>query len=440
MPKKLTQEQWIERANIEHNNKYLYLENYKSRGEKILMKCLACNHIFSQSPGSHLNGHGCPKCAMKNKPQCQRATYNDFVIKGNKTHNNKYIYLEEYEGMIIKIPIKCPIHDFIFYQTPGSHIRGAGCPKCSGNLKSNKEDFLEKAILVHPDKGYTYPGEYINANTTMDMFCPKLNHGIFKQTPWTHLKGMGCKICGYERGSEKQTKLHDTFIEEANKEHNNKYTYLGRYENAKTKISIKCPVHDYIFIMTPHYHLGGYGCPKCSLEEKTKTKESFITEALLIHPDKGYTYPGEYLNSNTKMDICCPKHGIFPQSPGNHLRGAGCPKCSPNISRSEIAWLNNLGIPDTNKYRGVKLKIGKKYIKPDAYDPDTNTIYEFYGDFWHGHPTKYNPNDINVISKKTFGELYLKTMEKERLIKESGYNLITIWEDDWNKYKKANNG
>jgi hypothetical protein len=45
-----------------------------------------------------------------------------------------------------------------------------------------------------------------------------------------------------------------------------------------------------------------------------------------------------------------------------------------------------------------------------------------------------------VISKKTFGELYLKTMEKERLIKESGYNLITIWEDDWNKYKKANNG
>lgn len=55
----------------------------------------------------------------------------------------------------------------------------------------------------------------------------------------------------------------------------------------------------------------------------------------------------------------------------------------------------------------------------------------FGGDYWHGNPKKYDPNDINKSNKKTFGQLYKETLEKIDLISSSGYNLIHIWKYDW---------
>lgn len=58
-----------------------------------------------------------------------------------------------------------------------------------------------------------------------------------------------------------------------------------------------------------------------------KTKEEFIEEARAIHGDK-YDYSKvEYINTNTKVCIICPKHGEFWQTPKNHLKGQGCRKC-----------------------------------------------------------------------------------------------------------------
>jgi G:T-mismatch repair DNA endonuclease (very short patch repair protein) len=37
----------------------------------------------------------------------------------------------------------------------------------------------------------------------------------------------------------------------------------------------------------------------------------------------------------------------------------------------------------------------------------------------------------------TYKEIYEKTMNKAKKIKEAGYNLITIWENDWKKQTKS---
>ena len=37
----------------------------------------------------------------------------------------------------------------------------------------------------------------------------------------------------------------------------------------------------------------------------------------------------------------------------------------------------------------------------------------------------------------THGELYKKTLEKEQIIKDMGYNLEVMWESDWNKINKS---
>src|SRR5690606_27781560 len=39
-----------------------------------------------------------------------------------------------------------------------------------------------------------------------------------------------------------------------------------------------------------------------------------------------------YENATTKLEIGCPKHGSFWQTPNNHLNGKGCPECRPEKS------------------------------------------------------------------------------------------------------------
>ena len=128
------------------------------------------------------------------------------------------------------------------------------------------------------------------------------------------------------------------------------------------------------------------------------------------------------------------------QSPNDHLNGCGCQKCGlGNYSRVCINWLNNIMINDrifiqhAENLGEKKIIIDGKIYKCDGYCEETNTIYEFYGDIWHGNPNKYNKYDFNILSKKTFGELYQETINRENILKENGYNLITIWESEFNK-------
>jgi len=61
-------------------------------------------------------------------------------------------------------------------------------------------------------------------------------------------------------------------------------------------------------------------------------------------------------------------------------------------------------------------------------------IIIFHGEviyIFHGDPRVLNSDDINPINKKTYGELYNKTLEREKLIKDTGYNLIIMWENDF---------
>jgi hypothetical protein len=70
-------------------------------------------------------------------------------------------------------------------------------------------------------------------------------------------------------------------------------------------------------------------------------------------------------------------------------------------------------------------KISDSKFKADSYCEETNTIYKFHGDYWHGNPKIYDQNDTTYFGKK-FGELYQKTIDREKLIKVKGYNLVVM--------------
>ena len=118
----------------------------------------------------------------------------------------------------------------------------------------------------------------------------------------------------------------------------------------------------------------------------------------------------------------------------NHLKkNGGCPQCAMmvklenlkpgNISKKEKQWLDQLNIP----LRQYKIIIEEKIYLVDGYDPETNTIYEYYGSYWHGNPEKYPSDSYNVQLGKTFGELYEATISREKKLSKS-FNVITHWD------------
>lgn len=61
------------------------------------------------------------------------------------------------------------------------------------------------------------------------------------------------------------------------------------------------------------------------------TTTEFITRAKKIHGNK-YDYSNvEYVKSHDKVEIICPIHGAFFQTPNNHLTGFTCKECSIEI-------------------------------------------------------------------------------------------------------------
>jgi hypothetical protein len=134
---KMDTDYFIMKSNNLHEHKYDYsLVEYKNNRGLINIIC-PIHGSFKQKPKDHLLGKGCSKCAGKNM------TTNDFVIKGKKTHDNKYDYsLVNYVSAKTKVTIICPEHGE-FMQTPNSHTNGKGCPVC----KESKGEIYIRKIL-----------------------------------------------------------------------------------------------------------------------------------------------------------------------------------------------------------------------------------------------------------------------------------------------------
>lgn len=294
--------------------------------------------------------------------------------------------------------------------------------------KLTSTEFIEKAVAVHGNKFDYSKVEYKNTLNKIIIICNV--HGQFSQAPNDHLKGSGCPSCF---GNRKLTL--SKFIQKANTIHNHTYDYTrSNYVNNDVKIIIICKSHGE-FSQTPQSHCDGRGCPLCgtnsSYLKRKKKLDQFIYEANLIHYNKYDYSKTEYIRAHCIIAIICKKHGLFNQRASAHLDGQGCPKCGFSISKAERKWLDSLNVQDN--YRQKSLTINCKKYRVDAFDPTTNTIYEFYGDYWHGNPKVYNQNDINNHNKKSFKELFDITICREKIYKECGFNVISIWESDFKK-------
>ena len=289
--------------------------------------------------------------------------------------------------------------------------------------KLTLDRFIRKCNFIYNDY-YTYDKTvYTNQRAKVIVTCPK--HGDFIVAASAHLGNRGCKLCGNNMLTQ------DEFIEQANKKHNNKYTYDNiEYVNKKTKISITCLNHG-DFLQTPQKHLSGQGCPFCGRSEisgtKKITREQFIVESNKKHNNRyDYSLVEELTSINNKVKIICKKHGVFEQNAYSHMRDkCGCPNCGFNTSLSGDEFIKSFN--NENIIKEKILFIDGKRFKVDGYDLTTKTIYEYFGSFWHGHPDRKDLIGLHPYSKIPYTELYQKTLDRIKCFENNGYKVVYEW-------------
>lgn len=67
-----------------------------------------------------------------------------------------------------------------------------------------------------------------------------------------------------------------------------------------------------------------------------------------------------------------------------------------------------------------------------------NKIIEFYGDYWHGNPILYEPDDIvgSKYKHSKVKDIWEKDKNRIESIIKNGYDILIIWEDEYKKNKE----
>ena len=140
--------------------------------------------------------------------------------------------------------------------------------------KLTKKEVLERFKRVHGDK-YDYSlVDYKGGHTNVKIICTKDGHGVFTQRPSKHFRGQGCPDCGIIKRVNSTRKNTEQFIEESKLVHEDEYNYsLVRYVDDSTKVKIICKKDGHgVFTQTPSNHLRGQGCPDCGIIKSNFTR------------------------------------------------------------------------------------------------------------------------------------------------------------------------
>jgi len=167
-----TTEEWIERAKQIHGEKYDYSKSvYVNLKTPICIICPEHGEFF-QLPYVHISGSGCPKCVGKNK------TTQDFIVDAIKVHGNRYDYSKtDYKKSRENVCIICPEHGE-FWQLPQNHLKGQGCPFCSGsNMEKNIKSFLDDNNILY-EKEKTFKWLKFKSSMRLDFYLQDYNVAI----------------------------------------------------------------------------------------------------------------------------------------------------------------------------------------------------------------------------------------------------------------------
>lgn len=424
MPKKLTREEFIEKAEKIHPEyDYSKVEYFNSRTKVIIICPIHGEYLIK--PNGLLSGKGCAFCAGNKKYDTNRFVYKTKLIFPEYDYS-KVVYKTNRD----KIIVTCKEHgDFI--TTPTSILSKHGCRKCAYKKNSESkthttDEFIKNAKKIFDEYDYSEV-DYLDKSSKVTIICPI--HGRFSITPNNLLSGHGCTFCGNERKGLFLKSNTEDFVNKAKKIFP-QYDYSKvDYQSKSDKVKIICPKHG-VFYERPNDLLNNHGCKKCGQEYLhglfSLTDKEFVEKARAIHPEYDYSKV-HYFNNRTKVTIICKKHGEFEISPDSLLRGSGCAVCNNSAGELFIRnWLdnNNISYEPQKKFKDLLLK---KKLSYDFFIPDKNLLIEFNGEQHYRLVPRFHKKGVYDLRKQ-----FLRDMIKKKYALDNNYELLIIAWDELN--------
>ncbi len=205
----------------------------------------------------------------------KRLTTEEIDKRMFKLIGDEYVRIGNYINASTKMLIKHNTCKNEYKVAWNNFQRGIRCPRCSGGRKRLTTEEIDKRMFELTKNEYVRIGDYVDSSTKI-----LIKHNLCQNTyevRWNSFQqGARCPKCfGLKKLSNEE--IDKVMFELVGSE----YIRIGRYLNAKTKISIKHNVCGYIYDVKWNDFHQGSRCPKCN-ESKGEKKISDILNSLGI--------------------------------------------------------------------------------------------------------------------------------------------------------------
>lgn len=266
MSRKLTKEEFINREPDLLSGRYSMLGNYVNTRTKTLFKHNKCGFEWMLRPNNFYNGKRCPKCNGR-----IRISKDEFCKREEDIQSGEYQIVGVYKNTQTKVLIKHNVCEYEWMIRPYNFRNGKRCPKCAGNAKLTKEEFINRESDLLSGE-YQILGNYVNAHTKT-LFRHITCGYEWMTTPNNFYNGRRCPRCS---GTQKLTKRE--FCEREEDIVSGEYIIIGEYINTNIKTLFRHNICGYKWETTPAHFYSGKRCPKCNQSKGEKSITNILEE------------------------------------------------------------------------------------------------------------------------------------------------------------------
>lgn len=123
-------------------------DKIKNQRQKVQIRCIKHNYVFTTSIHHLLEGHGCRKCAYENLAQLKARTTEEFQNELDETFGPIYKVLDTYVNNRTKITCQCLICGSTFTRKPSAILTGVGCTNCYSSKLEQQIDLLLRTLNI----------------------------------------------------------------------------------------------------------------------------------------------------------------------------------------------------------------------------------------------------------------------------------------------------
>lgn len=293
MAKKLTVEEFENRAKEIHKGKYVYHQDFLNTRGNIVITCPKYGY-FIQTPKRHLKGQGCPECGKEFAKQCQKGKYEEFIKRANEKFGERFTFpniSEEYENKFSEITICCNKCGNT-YRNINSYFLSSPYGNCDCETKNIT--YEELSSMTDANNIVPFEGQRLKYHDKVELICEK--HGKYECYINSVIKGnYHCRKCAISDYVERKKVTVSKFKEKILEKWGDCFeTDFSEYEDYNSKLVFKCKTCGSTFKREARACINGYMkifCSVCSKEKQTinatKTTMQFIEDMNTVYPNGG---------------------------------------------------------------------------------------------------------------------------------------------------------